>query len=95
MEAMRESWTDHRLDAFRESIEQRFEQVDRRLEDVDRRFEEVDRRFEEVDRRLERIEAHLARIDQRLDTITRAMVISNITFTSALLAGFAAIFFGS
>ena len=70
MEAVRESWTDERLDHFRERVEQRFDAVDRRFDEVDRRFDEVDRRFEAVDRRFDKVEVRLERVDgsARLDT---------------------------
>jgi len=44
----RESWTDGRLDEFKESVDQRFDAVDRRFDEVDRRFDQVDRQFAEV-----------------------------------------------
>lgn len=45
MEAMRQSWTDDRLDDFRG--------------DVDRRFDEVDRRFDKVEAELRRVNDRL------------------------------------
>lgn len=45
MEAMRESWTDERLDDFRG--------------DVNRRFDEVDNRFDKIDHELHRINDRL------------------------------------
>lgn len=44
----RESWTDGRLDEFKESVNRRFDEVDRRFDEVDRRFDRVDRQFAEV-----------------------------------------------
>lgn len=44
----RESWTDGRLDEFKESVNHRFDEVDRRFDEVDRRFDQVDRQFAEV-----------------------------------------------
>jgi septal ring factor EnvC (AmiA/AmiB activator) len=52
MEAMRQSWTDERLDDFREHVDQRFDQVERRFEQVDKRFEQVDRRFDRLESEL-------------------------------------------
>lgn len=46
MEAMRESWTDRRLDEFRESTERRFDHVDHQLEAIDQRCADADKRFE-------------------------------------------------
>ena len=63
MEAMRNSWTDDRLDDF--------------ARHVDRRFDEVDRRFDEVNGRLDRledrIEAGFAKVDTRIDALHHAM----------------------
>lgn len=59
MEAMRQSWTDERLDDFREDVGRRFDEVDRRFEEVDRRFDKVD----------ERMEAGFARMDAKFDAI--------------------------
>lgn len=59
MEAMRQSWTDERLDDFREHVDKRFDQVDQRFDQVDQRFAQVDRRFDQMDQRFERIELEL------------------------------------
>jgi flagellar capping protein FliD len=81
METVRESWTDERLDDFKER--------------VDQRFDEVDRRFDEVDARFERIEAKMdtgfARMDARLDSMGRAIIFAAIAFPSSMIAGFVAI----
>ncbi len=66
MEAMRQSWTDDRLDDFRGEVNRRFDEVDRHFNEVDRRFDEVDRRFEAVDKRFDRV-------DQRIDDLSRQM----------------------
>lgn len=42
MEAMRQSWTDERLDDFRADVNRQFNAVDRRFDAVDRRFEQVE-----------------------------------------------------
>jgi hypothetical protein len=42
MEAMRENWTDDRLDDFRSHVDFRFDQVDMRFEQVDHRFDRVE-----------------------------------------------------
>jgi hypothetical protein len=69
MEAMRQSWTDDRLDNLSELTDRRFGEVDRRFDQVDRRFHEVDRRFDEVDRRLVEMDREAQRRfdDQRSD----------------------------
>jgi hypothetical protein len=54
MEAMRESWTDARLDDFREETARRFDEVDRRFDTLERRmdngFDQVDARFDALQR---------------------------------------------
>lgn len=76
MEAMREAWSDDRLDDLNRkvdggflAVDQRFDQVDRRFDQVDRRFEQVDRRFEQVDQRFDQIDKRLDRVDKRLDRV--------------------------
>jgi archaellum component FlaC len=44
----RESWTDERLDEFKASVNQRFDQVDKRFDQVDKQFEQVERQIGEV-----------------------------------------------
>ena len=45
MEAMRESWTDRRLDELAADTKRRFDQIDRRFDKVDQRLDQADRRF--------------------------------------------------
>jgi anti-sigma factor RsiW len=77
MEAVRESWTDDRLDLLNEQ--------------VDRRFQGIDRRFDAVDRRLDRLEQTQQAILLRLDSMQRAAVFGAITLTGGMIAGFSAI----
>jgi hypothetical protein len=76
MEAMRQSWTDERLDDFRG--------------DVGRRFDEVDRRFDKVDKRFDKIDVELHRINDRLDAMNKAIVYGALTLSGSMVAGFAA-----
>jgi DNA anti-recombination protein RmuC len=75
MEAMRESWTDDRLDdlnskvdALRLEMKTEFRTVrgemDRRFDRVDERFDKMDERF---DKRFEKIDARFERMDLRMD----------------------------
>jgi septation ring formation regulator EzrA len=73
MEAMRQSWTDDRLDAFRGETQLRFDQVDKRFDEVDRRFGEVDRRFEEVDKRFDKVEDGIKELRGEMNTRFNAM----------------------
>jgi hypothetical protein len=89
MKAMRESWTDERLDDFREETARRFEEARtetaRRFEEAgaetSRRFQEVYRRFDEVDRRLDGVDADIrelrgavAQIGVRIDEMNRTIL---------------------
>jgi hypothetical protein len=96
MEAMRQSWTDDRLDALNEKVDRRFDEVDRRFEQVDRRFDEVDRRFNEVDRRLGNVEGEVKELRRemtagfdlvhaRFDSMQKTMFQSSVLVVAALL----------
>jgi archaellum component FlaC len=71
MEAMRQSWSDDRLDDLNVKVDRGFEQIDKRFEAVDRRFEQVDKRFEQVDRRFEQVDKRFEQVDKRFDEIDR------------------------
>lgn len=85
MEAMRQSWTDDRLDDLRmemragfarteQLIEQHAKQVEHRFEvlekSIDQRFEQVDRRFDEVERHFDQ---RLEQVDQRLEQVDKRL----------------------
>jgi hypothetical protein len=59
MDAMRESWTDARLDDFARHTDQRFDAVDRRFDALERRmeggFKEMNARFDALQRLLLRL----------------------------------------
>jgi hypothetical protein len=70
MEAMRQSWSDDRLDDLQlemragfarieQLIERQGAEMNRRFKEVDRRFDKVDRKFEQVDKRADRLEGRL------------------------------------
>jgi hypothetical protein len=56
MEAMRESWTDDRLDDLQQSVNQRFGRIDSDIRDLrsemNARFDRVDARFDALQRGL-------------------------------------------
>jgi len=66
MEAMRESWTDERLDRLSHRVDEGFSRVDHRFELVDQRFEQVDQRFDQVDQRFDQVGKRLDRIETDL-----------------------------
>lgn len=75
MEAMRQSWTEDRLDAFRGETQRRFDEVDRRFNEVDRRLDKVDGEIRvlrgEMNARFESMEE---RFDARLDSLHRTLL---------------------
>jgi hypothetical protein len=97
MEAMRQSWTDDRLDDLNRKVDQRFDRVDDRFDQADR---EAERRFKEVDRRLDGFEVDIrevraqitelgAQTHARLDSIQRSIMFGALTLTGGMIAGFA------
>ena len=95
MEAMREAWTDERLDDLTERMEKDFRRVDERFDQVDRRFdkteEQAERRFKEIDQRLERVEIRVeqgfGRMDTRFDSLHQGMFLVAGGLVSAFLVG--------
>lgn len=86
MEAMRERWTDDRMDDLNGKVdalrlEMRTEfaavrgEMDRRFDKVDERFDKVDGRFDKVDERFQMMEGRFERMDARLLGIYRVMVV--------------------
>jgi DNA anti-recombination protein RmuC len=74
----RETWTDGRMDEFKESVNLRFDEVNRR-------FDEVDKRFEHVDKRLDRIEGDLKELRQTMHHGFFVLVGINATSTLTLI----------
>lgn len=81
----RESWTDGRLDEFKGSVNQRFDEVDLRFDEVDRRFDEVDRRFDQVDKRLDRMDGDIKELRQTMTHGFFVLVGINATSTLTLI----------
>jgi hypothetical protein len=85
MEAMRQSWTDDRLDDFRGEVNRRFDEVYRRFDEVYRRFDEVDRRFGEVGKRFDKVEGEFKRLDSKIDGLQRTLMLTGGAIVAALL----------
>jgi hypothetical protein len=89
MEAMRQSWTDERLDDFRGEVNRRFDEVDRRFEEVDRRFDKVDRRFDKVDAEFAAVRVEMKsgfdRMNAQFASLQRTMFQASVVFIVALL----------
>jgi chromosome segregation ATPase len=82
MEAMRQSWTDDRLDALNEKVDRRFDEVDRRFDEVDRHFDRIER-----DHREFRLEMKELRVEMngRFDSMQRTMLQIGGVVVAALL----------
>jgi tetrahydromethanopterin S-methyltransferase subunit G len=94
MEAMRQSWSDDRLDTLNEMVDRRFDEVDRRFESADREvqrgFTEIHRRIDETNERLDVLQSELRKgVAERLDSIQRSMAFLAVGLTTGMLAGFA------
>jgi hypothetical protein len=72
MEAMRQSWSDDRLDGLSER--------------VDLGFKHVDEQFRQVDQRFDRIEASLTRLDDRLDRFQLTIMVTGGGIVATLIA---------
>ena len=83
MEAMRNSWTDERLDDFRAETARRLDGIDTKLGKVDERFDKVDERFEHLeakfDKRFERMEAKFDKVDARFERLEERLEALNHT----------------
>jgi hypothetical protein len=75
METMRESWTDARLDDFREETARRFDSLERRMDD----------RFNRVEGRMEN---GFDRVDIRFDALQRTLLQIGGGVIATLIAGF-------
>lgn len=100
MEAMREAWTDDRLDDLNRKVDDGFLRVDKRFDTVDKRFDKVDSRIDRIETRLDRIDARFEKVDarfqrlestldERLYSIQRTMVFGVLALSGAFMAGFA------
>ncbi len=77
MEAVRDRWTDERLDDLNGRVSEGFQRIDARFAQIDARFAQIDARF--------------AQIDARLDAINRSMMQGLIALVGIQVTGFAAI----
>jgi archaellum component FlaC len=100
MEAMRQSWSDDRLDVLNEKVDLRFEQIDERFDHVNERFAQIDRRlgemngqvngrFEETGRQLRGIDQQLSELRTGMAAVQRSTAFLAVGLTTAMLAGFA------
>lgn len=86
----RETWTDERLDGFKENVNQRFDQVEKRMDErfdhVDREFERVDKRFGQVDKRFDRVDRDIRELRQSVDRLTLLMVAGFLSLAGLIVS---------
>jgi len=82
MEAMRQSWTDDRLDDLNLKVDRLSDRVDRGFEAVDRRFEAMDRRFERVE---DEFVAVRKEIKEGFDGLHKTLIQLSAGFASILI----------
>jgi chaperonin cofactor prefoldin len=89
MNAMREAWTDERLDDLNLKVDGGFAAIDARFDrleaNLDRRFERIDQRFERVDEKFERVDEKFERIDAKFQAGYRLMIQIGSVVVAALL----------
>ncbi len=73
---MRESWTDRRLDEFRESTERRFDIVDHRFDAVEQRLSEIDRLLLRVDTDLRELRTQIGSFQRVLFQFCGGMIVT-------------------
>jgi hypothetical protein len=73
----RQTWTDERLDEFKASVNQR--------------FDEVDRRFDQIDKRLDRMDEDIRELRVAVNGVQRVMSQGFIGICTVMIAGFTAL----
>lgn len=95
MEAMRESWTDRRLDEFAANTDRRFDQVDKRLDRIDQRLDEADRRFDMMERCMKegfsKVDADIRELRSQTAAFQRAVLQVGIGTMATFALGFASV----
>lgn len=79
MPAMREAWTDERLDDLNAKVDRGFTRMEAGFERLDERFERMDRLMVE---RFERMEE---RFDARFDSLQRTLLQGGVVVIAALI----------
>jgi chromosome segregation ATPase len=89
MEAMRQSWSDDRLDDLNKRVDAGFVRVDEQFARVDEQFARVDEQFARVDERFVRLEERIERLGEKLDAkIDRKIDASTAELYRAMQMGF-------
>jgi hypothetical protein len=81
MEAMRDSWTDDRLDDFAGHTDRRFDLLER----------QVDGRFDRIENRLDKFDDQFARLNGRVDELSQMMFRTMTGLIVTMALGFASL----
>jgi hypothetical protein len=93
MEAMREAWTDERLDDLTVRMDRGFDRVDGDLRELrvemDARFDRVEGRFDRAEGRMDRLEGKMERLetkmDKRFDSMWRMTLAAYLTIVGLIV----------
>lgn len=92
MEAMRQSWSDDRLDDLNTRVDVGFARVDAQFARVDERFERLEAKIDtKVDAATgelrQEMQAGFDRINQRLDRLMLTLIVAALGLSASLIAG--------
>jgi len=86
MEAMREAWTDERLDDLTVRMDRGFDRVDRDLRELrvemDAQFDRLEGKMERLEAKMERLEA---KMDKRFDSMWRMTLAAYLTIVGLIV----------
>jgi archaellum component FlaC len=82
--APRQTWTDERLDEFKASVNQRFDEVDKR-------FDQVDKRLDGIDADIRELRGDIKQIRESMEAMQRTMVQGAIGICGVMITGFVAL----
>jgi hypothetical protein len=85
MEAVKERWTDDRMDDLNHKVDVLADRTDDGFREL---RAEMNERFDKVDARLEKVDARFETMDGHLDAMQRTMVHGFVAMTAAIVAGF-------
>jgi len=84
----RESWTDGRLDEFKENVNQRFDEVDKRFDKVEA---DMKAGFDRVDKDIRELRGEISKIHITIGAMQRTMLQGVIAICGVMVTGFAAL----
>lgn len=84
----RESWTDGRLNEFKENVNQRFDEVDKRFDKVEA---DMKAGFDRVDKDIRELRGEISKIHITIGAMQRTMLQGVIAICGVMVTGFAAL----